>query len=118
MLQFIKNMDVKNVEVLEVRNSTLDNRVKKIILQIKNGFNTFKFEITKRELKYDQLENWDNYIEDFTIKAVFYARNCCKNSPVIILNSENDNDRDEITMVLKKCLELKGNEIKERLEVL
>lgn len=108
-------MDVKNVEIIEIRNSTVDREITKVVLQFNNGFNIFKLRITKKNLKYDELLNCNEMLTGFAIKVVFYSRNCCKNSPTVVLSSKNQRDKKEIVDIIKKCLELKGDEIKKAL---
>lgn len=105
-------MEVKSAEIVEIRNSTVDSDVTKIVLQFNNGFNIFKLRITKKNLNYDDLLSCDELLTGFAVKVVFYARNCCKNSPTVLLNSENQGDRKEIVDIINKCLEIKGEDIR------
>lgn len=108
-------MEVKSVVIKEVSNSTIRPEQRKLILEVHNGFNRIKFRITKDNLTYDDLDKITDELEGFDIKGVFYARNCCKNSPIIILDSMKEEDKKEIKDIINKALEIKGNEIKQSL---
>lgn len=110
-------MEVRSVIIKEVSNSTVRPEEIKLILEVHNGFNRVKFRITKDNLTYDDLENCNDELTGFDIKGVFYARNCCKNSPIVILNSKNVEDRKEIKDIITKVLDIKGNEIRESLSI-
>lgn len=105
-------MNIRSVIIKEVSNNTVRKQQRNLILEIHNGFNRINFVITKNNLTYEDLENSNKGLDGFNVRGIFYARNCCKNSPIIILDSNREQDKEEITQLIHDSLRLIGDDIK------
>ncbi|MFX0549845.1 hypothetical protein ACOAKC_11025 [Hathewaya histolytica] len=108
-------MDVKSAEIKKITKNNVKNE-ESLLLEIHNGFNKIKLSITGKTIRYDDLKDIGNNLDKFKIKGVFYARNCCKNSPITVLDSNKDKDKEEIINLIVDILSLIGEELSIELE--
>lgn len=108
-------MNVKSVSIKEVSKNKVKGETN-IHLDVHNGFNRVNLSISGQYISIKELQNYMNYLDKIAIKGVFYARNCCKNSPIVILDSNNKEDIEEIDELIKDVLDLVGDDIKLKLE--
>lgn len=108
-------MNVKSVSVKEVSKNKVKGETN-IHLDVHNGFNRVNLSISGQDISIKELQNYMDYLDKINVKGVFYARNCCKNSPIVILDSENKDDIEEIQELIRDILSMIGEEIKLELE--
>lgn len=108
-------MKVSSVSVKEVSKNKVKGETN-IHLDVHNGFNRVNLSISGQDISIKELQNYMDYLDKINVKGVFYARNCCKNSPIVILDSNNKEDTKEIDELIKDILVLVGEDIKLELE--
>lgn len=103
---------INSIELKTVKRSEIirDNEVE-VHLHVHNGFNNLNVTISKNNLKFEDIKNYD-----VDVRVVFYARNCCKAAPMLIMDSAKESDREEIKALIDSILELKGEELRAAIE--
>ncbi|SHH83763.1 hypothetical protein SAMN02745196_01612 [Clostridium collagenovorans DSM 3089] len=106
-------MKVNKVELKDVKRSEIirDNEVE-VHLHVHNGFNNLNVTLSKKNLQFNDIVNYD-----VDVKVIFYARNCCRAAPMLIMDSANEKDKVEIKELIDNILKIKGDEIKAAIEV-
>ncbi|MPQ44032.1 hypothetical protein [Clostridium tarantellae] len=99
-------MRIVKAELKAVRKLGID-------IKLSNGMRQFIMSIDKKNLSMDDLLNYD---ENMEIKVHSMVRNCCAACPIVVLEKgKNEADDNELKEIIRKIIELDGENIKKAL---
>ena len=100
-------MNVKTAEIKEVSIKPTSEKDSFILIKFNNGFNTFTALIKRPKLCFEDIVN-----HNVKLEVIFLKNTCCSKFPIIMLDSDVAEQKEESMDLIDKLLSILGEEIK------